>query len=96
MTSRTASIACDKDGSKPKRGSGAFLPERIAGPKERELGNVGWIEKCFGIVVASVRSIEAILAPERVGTAVESGKGSDGAEDSGFQKTESPKTSGES
>ena len=38
-----AAIACDKDGSKPKRGRGAFVPEGIAGPKERELRNVGWI-----------------------------------------------------
>jgi hypothetical protein len=43
-----------------------------------------------------MRGIEPILAPERVGTAVESEKGSDGDENSGFHETESPKTSGES
>lgn len=91
-----APITCDKDGSKPKRGRGAFLPEGIAGPKERELGNIGWIKKCFGIVVASVRGIKAILTPGRVGTAVESEKDSDGDEDCGFDETETPKTSGKS
>src|SRR2546430_16443242 len=88
-----ASIACDKDGSKPKRGSGAFLAKSIASPKERELRNVGWIENCFGIVVASVHGIEAILAPDGVGTAIESERDTDRDEDSGFHETEGPKTS---
>ena len=43
-----------------------------------------------------MRGIEAILTPERVGTAVESEKDSDGDEDCGFHETESPKTSGKS
>ena len=86
-----APITCDKDSGKPEDRSGAFLPETIAGPKKRESGNVRWIENGFGIVVASVRAIEAILAPERVGTAVKTEKATDAQEDSGFHKTERPK-----
>jgi len=50
--------------------------------------DVGWIEDCFGVVIAGVRCIEAILAPKCIREAGRSEQGGDYKRHRGFHTTD--------
>ena len=62
--------------------------EGVAGPEQSEMRDVGWIEDCFGVVIAGVRCIEAILAPKCIREAGRSEQGGDYKRHRGFHTTD--------